>query len=103
MAKGGKRPGAGRPKGKPNKVTAEARATIASRAREFSDEALEALAGILRSPDAPAAAKVSAATSLLDRGYGKPPQSHEHSGEGGGAIQYEIVTGVDRDGDEAED
>jgi len=32
------------------------------------------------------AAVVSAAVALLDRGYGRPVQALEHTGEGGGPI-----------------
>jgi hypothetical protein len=34
------------------------------------------------------AARVTAASALLDRGYGKPTQSHEHTGADGGPIEY---------------
>lgn len=95
MAKvGGKRPGAGRPKGSKSKATAEARATISERAKEYTDEALQALADILKSQNAPAAAKVSAATALLDRGYGKPVQSTELSGPDGGPVQTDGTISV---------
>jgi hypothetical protein len=35
----------------------------------------------------PPAARVSAASALLDRGWGKPVQSMEHSGHDGGPIE----------------
>ena len=38
-------------------------------------EAIETLASIMRDDKAPAAARVSAATALLDRGHGRPAQS----------------------------
>jgi hypothetical protein len=41
-------------------------------------------------PIAPAAARVSAASALLDRGWGRAPQVH--SGEDGGSIQVVIRT-----------
>jgi Family of unknown function (DUF5681) len=59
----------GNPGGRPKAV-----AEIKDLARKHTDEALETLAAIMRNPKASAAARVSAANALLDRGYGKPPQ-----------------------------
>ena len=44
-------------------------------AREHTKEALSALVEILNDKAAPAAARVSAASAILDRGYGKPQQT----------------------------
>lgn len=70
MPKGGKREGAGRPKGSLNKATAD----VKQAAQAFTTDAISTLAEIMRSPEHPAAARVSAANSLLDRGHGKPKQ-----------------------------
>lgn len=70
MARGGKREGAGRPKGAVNKATAD----IREAAQEYTDEALMVLAEVMRDGDS-AAARVAAANSILDRGHGKPRQS----------------------------
>lgn len=70
MASGGKRPGAGRPKGAHNKATADVKAA----AQQYTDEALKALAAIMRDSESDAA-KVAAIKELLDRGHGKPKQS----------------------------
>ena len=43
-------------------------------ARERSPEAINILAKVMRDEKAPPAARVAAANSLLDRGYGKPTQ-----------------------------
>jgi hypothetical protein len=43
-------------------------------ARERSPEAINILATVMRDEKAPPAARVAAANSLLDRGYGKPTQ-----------------------------
>ena len=43
-------------------------------ARERSPEAINTLAQVMRDEKAPPAARVAAANSLLDRGYGKPTQ-----------------------------
>jgi hypothetical protein len=60
----------GNPNGRPRVL-----ADVQNAAREHSAEALETLAQIMRNPKAPAAARISAACALLDRGYGKPPQT----------------------------
>lgn len=88
--RGGARPGAGRPKGRKNVLTLE----IESTAREFAADALHALKSVaLRGKSE--SARVMAATALLDRGYGRPRQAIEHTGEGGGpmeiAVTHEIV------------
>jgi hypothetical protein len=62
----------GNPNGRP-KVLAD----VQNAAREHSTEAIETLAQIMRNPKAPAAARIAAASALLDRGYGKPSQSIE--------------------------
>jgi hypothetical protein len=54
---------------------AKAPTDIRSLARAHTATAIKVLAGIMQQEDAPAAARVSAATSLLDRGWGKPAQT----------------------------
>lgn len=75
--RGGARPGAGRPKGVPNKATA----SIRDAAREYTEQALLTLAEVMADEEQPAAARVSAANALLDRGYGKPSQSVDVTGD----------------------
>jgi hypothetical protein len=65
--------GRGRPPGSPNKATA----AVKEAAQSFTTDALETLASIMRDPEHPAAARVSAANALLDRGHGKPAQAIE--------------------------
>jgi hypothetical protein len=50
-------------------------ADIRSLARAHTDSALLTLARIMSNDEAPHAARVSAATALLDRGWGKPQQT----------------------------
>jgi hypothetical protein len=50
---------------------------IASLARSHTRTAIRTLAQIMKQPEAPYAARVAAAEALLDRGWGKPRQSHE--------------------------
>lgn len=54
---------------------------IRSLARSHSRTAINVLVGIMRSNDATAAARVSAANAILDRGWGKASQPHENGGE----------------------
>ena len=68
-SKPGERRG-GRIKGVPNKATA----SIREIAREYSDEAFEALVSVVRDAQAPHAAKIGAAKEILDRAYGKSTQ-----------------------------
>lgn len=74
MARGGARPGAGRKRGK----VGEAKRELAEMAKEHAEVALLTLVEIARG-DGGASARVSAATAILDRAYGRPPQALEHS------------------------
>lgn len=71
MAHGGKRPGAGRKAGIPNKSTGELKA----HAQQYTPEAIDFLVSVMRNAEAPFPARVSAANSVLDRGHGKPAQA----------------------------
>ncbi|RRN64651.1 hypothetical protein [Caulobacter sp. 602-1] len=75
--RGGKREGAGRPKGAVSKATADIKAA----ASEYSQSALTTLAEIMGNAQSPAAARVAAANAILDRAHGKPKQSVELEGE----------------------
>jgi hypothetical protein len=54
---------------------------IRSLARSHTRTALNVLVGVMRSKDATAAARVSAANAILDRGWGKATQAIE-TGDG---------------------
>lgn len=71
MGHGGKRAGAGRKKGSPNKATA----AIRDAAQEYTDEALATLVEVMKDAEQPGATRVGAANSILDRGHGKPAQA----------------------------
>jgi hypothetical protein len=47
------------------------------------DEAVRSLAAIMRNADAPPRARIQAADILLDRGWGKPEQTHTGSDDDG--------------------
>ena len=55
---------------------------IRSLARSHTRSAINVLAGIMRSKDATAAARVSAANAILDRGWGKASQPIETREDG---------------------
>lgn len=71
--RGGKRAGAGRPPGRPPGAITKAKRELAEMAKDHALMALATLAQIAASGDSESA-RVSAATAILDRGYGKPPQ-----------------------------
>lgn len=77
--RGGKRPGAGRRKGAVARATKEHKATLSELARAHTDVALAALVKVATKGESESA-RVAAANALLDRAYGKPRQSVEHSG-----------------------
>jgi len=52
--------------------------SIRDLAREHTEGALQTLVDIAYNPKSPAAARVQAATAILDRGYGKPIQSNQN-------------------------
>jgi len=62
---------------------------------EYTEAALQTLVAIATDEKAPPAARVAAATAILDRAHGKPVQAIEGTGEGG-AISLQIITGVPR-------
>ena len=61
---------------------ARALTEIRSLARSHSRTAVDVLVGVMQSEDATAAARVTAANAILDRGWGKATQPSE-SGHGG--------------------
>lgn len=88
MARGGPRPGAGRKKGK----VSQARRDLAEMAREHAPAALQTLMEVATG-DGPESARVSAATAILDRAYGRPPQALEHSAK---SLDDELAEMLDR-------
>jgi len=87
--RGGARPGAGR---KPGQVS-QAKRDIAEMAKGHAAKALEVLIGIASNSKAPSAARVSAASAILDRGYGKPRQAVDMDGAFAGSLTVTYVTG----------
>jgi hypothetical protein len=68
----------GNPDGRPKRPeTIEARgvaADVKAAARELTLDAMDTLKLVMKDPKAPPAARVGAATAILDRGWGKPTQ-----------------------------
>lgn len=79
MARGGKRPGAGRPSGSENRDTAARRAALADLMDGHVQTAITALSAIAKDGESEAA-RVSAACAILDRCYGRPAQAVKHEG-----------------------
>jgi hypothetical protein len=75
MARGGKRPNAGRPKGRRNKITAAANATLTEMARAYTPEMLDLLVAVARGEIEGSSGRIHAIEGVLDRGNGKPHQS----------------------------
>lgn len=89
MARGGKRPGAGRKPGAKDRAAAGEVASLSALARKHTPEALRTLVNVA-TKGMSEAAQVTAATAILDRGYGRPMQSMEHSGPNGGPIKHDL-------------
>lgn len=83
----------GNPKGVGRK-TGPVERTIKARAERHANKALKALTDVLKDKEAPHAAKVSAANSLLDRAYGRAPQDVTVKGKIEQHI-IELIRGLD--------
>lgn len=94
MARGGKREGAGRPKGSRSAANKEQIANLSDMAKMHTETALDALVQIAQFGESEAA-RVSASVAILDRGYGKPQQAVDHTSSDGTmsphAIERRIV------------
>lgn len=86
----------GRAKGVPNKATV----SIKEAAREYTEAALQTLVSVMKDDEAPHAAKVSAANSILDRGYGKASTviSGDEDGNPAEIVHHILLEGVSANG-----
>lgn len=75
----------GNPTGRP-KIPDDVKETF----RALTTDAANALASIVRDDDAPPAARVAAATTILDRGWGKPQQDI--------TVKHDPLDGIDTTG-----
>jgi hypothetical protein len=67
--KGGRRPGAGRPKGVPNRLTR----SLKEAAAQYTREALETIIDLMKNAESEDV-RLRAAKEILDRGHGRPAQ-----------------------------
>jgi hypothetical protein len=73
---GGRRRGAGRPRGALGRRGGVLHMSLASLARKYTEDAITTLATIMEDKGEPASARIRAATKLLNRGYGPPAAVH---------------------------
>lgn len=84
----------GNPLGRASAAQMRRKVDLQSLAREHTKAALKALVSITKDDKAPHSARVQAATTLLERGYGKPQQDIKVKG----SIEQHViglVTGLD--------
>jgi hypothetical protein len=74
MGSGGSRPGSGRPRGCQDKRTIAQGLSLSELAQRHAPDAIKELARIMKNSPSDAA-RCTAINILLDRGYGRPPQS----------------------------
>ncbi len=74
----------GNPGGRPKAVL-----EVTELAREHSAAAIATLAKIMLDDAAPPAARVAAANSILDRGFGRPAQAVQVTGKDDGPVQIQ--------------
>ena len=83
----------GRKPGVPNKTRNQLKELVQS----HTEAAVQTLVSIMGDGLAAQSARVAAANSLLDRGYGKPAQQQLITGnEDGGELLVRVITGVPR-------
>ena len=86
-AKKGHKKAGGRTKGTPNKITADIKAI----AQEYGPEAIGVLKEIMMDKKKPAAARVQAADKLMDRAFGKAPQTTSLTMRADRSIIFEMI------------
>ena len=72
--RGGKRQGAGRPSGSPNRATVDMKSRLSELAREYTWSAFDTLVDVCENGQSDSA-RIAAATALLDRGFGRPREA----------------------------
>lgn len=94
--RGGRRLGAGRKPGQRNSATLMNSMSIGELARQNTETALKTLVDVAMHGKSESA-RVSAASALLDRGYGRPMQALEVAGRDGGPIEHRKADGMTRE------
>jgi hypothetical protein len=72
--RGGRREGAGRPKGSANRATQDQKVRLSDLARQHCSMAILTLVDVMQNGQSENA-RISAAIAVLDRGYGRPPKA----------------------------
>lgn len=85
------KPRTGKPVGRPKGSVTKLKLDLRDAALPYAQLALKTLAEVCRRGDTDSA-RVAAANALLDRGYGKPVQSHKLGGMDGGPIRLVSTT-----------
>lgn len=89
---GGYRKGAGRPAGSKNRACDDQKLCLTQIARQHTRQAIEVLIDIALTGRTDAA-RVSAATAILDRGYGKPASAEPSASPRKTPMLIELVAG----------
>jgi len=87
---GGMREGSGRPAGAINKATSGLKLSLSELAREYTNDALDALVDVMQSSQSDSA-RIAAATTILDRGYGRPTIAQVNNLIGHEITAFEVV------------
>ena len=87
---GGMREGSGRPAGAVNRATSELKLNLSELAREYTNDALDALVEVMQSSQSDSA-RIAAATAILDRGYGRPTTAQVNNLIGNEITAFEVV------------
>ena len=89
---GGYRNGAGRPAGSKNRASSDKKRCLTHIARQYTQQAIEVLIDVALTGRTDAA-RVSAASAILDRGYGKPTASEIDRPAASSPTIIELVAG----------
>ena len=87
---GGMREGSGRPAGAVNRATSELKLNLSELARQHTNDALDTLVEVMKSGQSDAA-RIAAATAILDRGYGRPTTTQVDNLIGHEITAFEVV------------
>lgn len=75
---------------------AKAPLEVRSLARQHTEQAIQTLVEVMNNPKAQSRSRVSAAQSLLDRGWGKPKETIDHGVTGELAELLRVIDGRTR-------
>ena len=87
---GGMREGSGRPIGAVNKATSGLKFNLSELARQHTNDAIDTLVDVMKSSQSDSA-RIAAATTILDRGYGRPTTAQVDNLIGHEITAFEVV------------